>query len=102
MKKTFYVSVQGRSVLEDPGAAAYEWVIRATSEEADELRRWLSSSVEADEDEFMGYVFPWPDTPEEGRSAAYSERISQVYQEIYRLGTTDTRSQMANANLIHA
>ncbi|WP_185897391.1 hypothetical protein [Paenibacillus zeisoli] len=102
MKKTFYVSVQGRSVLEDPGAAAYEWVIEAAPEEADELRRKLSSSAEADEDEFMDFVFPWPDTPEDGRHARYSERINRVYQEIYRLGTSETRSQMENSNLIHA
>ncbi|WP_433945841.1 hypothetical protein [Paenibacillus sp. SN-8-1] len=102
MKKTFYVSVQGRSVLEDQGAAAYEWVIQATPEEAEELRRKLSASAEADEDGFMDFVFPWPDTPEDEIYAQYSERINRVYQEIYRLGTTDTRSQMANSKLIHA
>lgn len=102
MKKTFYVSVQGRSVLEDQEAAAYEWVIEATPEEAEELRRKLSSSAEADEDGFMDFVFPWPDTPEDGVHARYSERINRVFQEIYRLGTSDTRSQMEISNLIHA
>ncbi|GIP22461.1 hypothetical protein [Paenibacillus sp. J22TS3] len=101
MKKTFYVSVQGRSVLEDPKAASYEWVIEAEPEEAEELRRRLSSVQEAEEDSFMSYVYPWPDSPEGRVNAAYSDSLNRVYREIYRLGSPATRNQMEQGRLVH-
>lgn len=53
-KKRYYVSVQGRSVLDDPGAAAYEWAVEATSEEADTLKHLLGQLDEKEESTF------WP------------------------------------------
>lgn len=102
MKKLFYVSVQGRSVLEDPEAASYEWTVEASPEEAEELRRQLSSVQEAEEDGFMGYVYPWPDTPEADVNAKYSDHVSRLYEEIYRLGTSDTRKHMQMSQLINS
>ncbi|WP_257219567.1 hypothetical protein [Paenibacillus sp. LK1] len=49
---------------------------------------------EKEEEAFPGMVFPWPDTPEESVNRAYEAVLQQVYREIYRLGTPETRYQI--------
>ncbi|MCG7386493.1 hypothetical protein [Paenibacillus sp. ACRRY] len=93
-KTTYYVSVGGRSVLQDQHAAAYEWVIQATPQEVDHLMGLLNLMQEKEEEAFPGMVFPWPDTPEESVNRAYEAALQQVYQEIYRLGTPETRREI--------
>ncbi|MBP2000441.1 hypothetical protein J2Z69_001472 [Paenibacillus shirakamiensis] len=99
MKKTYYVSVQGRSVLEEEGAASYEWAIEATAEEAEQLKRQLNLIGETEEDGFIDFIYPWPDTPEEGVNARYSKRMKAVFQSIYDLGTLETKTQMDHSSL---
>lgn len=101
MLQTYYVSVVGRSVLPEQGAAPYEWVIQATSEEVDELRNMLFQVGDIAEHDFINYVFPWPDTPEENANAEYSTQMQQVYREIYHLGTEETRQGMERLNMLN-
>ncbi|MDU0329024.1 MULTISPECIES: hypothetical protein [Paenibacillus] len=93
-KRTYYVSVQGRSLLEDPGAAAYEWEIQATREEADHLSHMLEHLGEKEENGFMAFTYPWPDTPEDDVNRSYESYLNALYREIYRLGTAETRAHM--------
>jgi len=93
-KKRYYVSVQGRSILDDPGAAAYEWSVEASSEEADTLKHMLDQLREKEESTFLAYTFPWPDTPEDDVNLSYQSVVSDLFREIYRLGTPETRAQM--------
>ncbi|GGF89546.1 hypothetical protein [Paenibacillus aceti] len=90
-RKMFYVSVQGRSVLDDPEATSYEWVIRATPEEADSIRYKLQQLGEKEESTFLAYTFPWPDSPEDVVNHSYQSVLDGLYREIYRLGTEETR-----------
>ncbi|WP_342773941.1 hypothetical protein [Paenibacillus oralis] len=96
-KKRYYVSVQGRSVLDDPGAAAYEWSVEATSEEADTLKHILDQLGEKEESTFLAYTYPWPDTPEDDVNRSYQSVVSGLFREIYRLGTAETREQLERA-----
>ncbi|UPK42924.1 MULTISPECIES: hypothetical protein [Paenibacillus] len=91
---TYYVSVMGRSVIPDQHATSYEWVIQATPQEAEQLLGLLNLMQEKEEEAFPGMVFPWPDSPEESVNRAYEGVLQQVYQEIYRLGTPETRYQI--------
>lgn len=90
-RKMFYVSVQGRSVLDDPEATSYEWVIHATPEEADSIRYKLQQLGEKEESTFLAYTFPWPDSPEDVVNRSYQSALDDLYREIYRLGTEETR-----------
>lgn len=94
-KKTYYVSVQGRSLLEDAAATGFEWVIQATPSEADTISHMLEQLGEKEESTFIAYTYPWPDTPEEGVNSSYSSLMNDLYQEIYRLGTEETRHQLS-------
>lgn len=98
-KKTYYISVQGRSLLDDPEAAAYEWSIEATPEEADYLSHMLEQIREKEESTFLAYTYPWPDTPADEVNMSYQSNLDDLYREIYRLGTVETREQMMNSGL---
>ncbi|GIP49496.1 hypothetical protein IM700_016915 [Paenibacillus sp. DXFW5] len=93
-KRPFFVSVQGRSLLEDPGAAAYEWEVQATRQEADTLSHMLEQLGEKEESGFLAFTYPWPDTPEGEVNRSYDSLLNALYREIYRLGTAETRAQM--------
>lgn len=93
-KRPYYVSVQGRSLLEDPGAAAYEWEVEATRQEADTLSHMLEQLGEKEESGFLAFTYPWPDTPEGEVNRSYDSHLNALYREIYRLGTPETRAQM--------
>lgn len=99
-KSTYYVSVQSRSVLPDQGASPYEWEIEATPEEADQVRIELDMMQEKEEEAFPGYVFPWPDTPEQSANSLYQSSLDGIYRTIYRLGTPQTRRQMEELRLL--
>ncbi|WP_127589543.1 hypothetical protein [Paenibacillus lautus] len=98
-KSTYYVSVQSRSVLTEQGASAYEWEIEATPEEADQVRIELDMMQEKDE-EMTGYLFPWPDTPQQNSNALFQSSLDKVYRTIYQLGTPATRQQMEELRLL--
>ncbi len=99
-KSKYYVSVHGRSVLKEQGQSAYEWEIEATPEEADQVRIELDLMQEKEEEAFPGYMFPWPDTPEESTNAPFQNSLDRVYMSIYRLGTAETRHQMEQLRLL--
>lgn len=94
MGKRYYVSIPGRSVLEEQGATAYEWTIEASSEEAINLRYMLERIGEKEDSSFVAYMYPWPDTPEDVVNSGYQSQIDKVYREIYRLGTEETRREL--------
>ncbi|MOA58119.1 hypothetical protein D3C78_1824520 [compost metagenome] len=47
-----------------------------------------------EDSEFLAYTYPWPDTPEDGVNANYSSLMNDLYHEIYRLGSEETRQQV--------
>ncbi|MFD1178714.1 hypothetical protein ACFQ3W_20785 [Paenibacillus puldeungensis] len=96
-RKLYYVSVQGRSMLANREATAYEWTICATAEEADTLGRMLEQIQQHEEDSFLAFTYPWPDTPEQGVSQGYQRHLDNLYREIYRLGTEETKEQLARS-----
>ncbi|WP_068783149.1 hypothetical protein [Paenibacillus phocaensis] len=99
-KKPYYISVQGRSLLDNPGAAAYEWEVEATRQEADTLSQMLEQLGEKEESGFLAYTYPWPDTPEGDVNRSYESHLNALYREIYRLGTAETREQMERSGLV--
>lgn len=98
-KSTYYVSVQSRSVLTEQGGSAYEWVIEATPKEADQVRIELDMMQEKDE-EAMGYMFSWADTPQQSTNALFQSSLDKVYRTIYQLGIPATRQQMEELRLL--
>lgn len=52
------------------------------------------------EEEALGYMFPWPDTPQQSSNALFQSSLDNVYRTIYQLGTPATRQQMEELRLL--
>lgn len=91
---TYYVSVHGRSVLPVQGEAAYEWEIEATPAQAEELKGIMNTMQDKEEEDFLAYVFPWPDTSETSLNVPFQNTVDELYKRIYELGTEETKAQM--------
>ncbi|CAM3079611.1 hypothetical protein PASE110613_15705 [Paenibacillus sediminis] len=99
-KRLYFVSVIGRSILQNPESAEYEWEIEATDEQAEDLRYWLGQIQETEEDGFADYVFPWPNSPEHIVNGKLQDTVNQVYHLIYELGTLKTRRQIEELKIL--
>jgi hypothetical protein len=99
-KKTFYVSVQAGSVLEDPKVASYELEIRATEEELNKLQELFEEYASADEAELIHFhKHPYGTAPVERMNAMSDHYIEEIYKLLYRLGTPETKNHIASMGL---
>ncbi|MUT64491.1 hypothetical protein [Paenibacillus sp. NEAU-GSW1] len=100
-RKTFYVSVQAGQVLQDGDAAAYELVINATDEEADELKQLFNDLSSMDEAQMFHFV---PESMEINNDArindGYDSIIQQIYQFVYDHGTDETRRHIEGMEIL--
>jgi hypothetical protein len=101
-KKTYYVSVQAGTVMENQGDAAYELEIRATPEQIGQLKSLFEDMGDYDHDAFLKahrYTFPYNlDAENDG----YDYYLRDVYQLLYDLGTSETRRHIRDAGLFAA
>ncbi|MFD1957633.1 hypothetical protein ACFSL6_26535 [Paenibacillus thailandensis] len=99
-KKTYYVSVGAGQVLEDPHAAAYELVIRATEEEVSKLQELFGDLSSVEEAEAGHYGLSVFDSNEDRElNSGYDETIAQIYRLLYECGTEETKRHIASMNL---
>jgi len=99
-KQHFYVSVHGRSVLAEQGAAPYELVMYCTVGQAREVQQMMEDMQEHAEDSFLAYTFPWPDTPEDHVNSQYTESLNKLYRKIYEYGTAETRQHLTENKML--
>lgn len=99
-KKTYYVSVQAKTILEQQGDAAYELEIEATPEEVHRLHELFESESEAD---FANYVrMHHPEILEEElvSHAWVDQYLTEVYRLIYQCGTPETKAFVQSINVL--
>jgi hypothetical protein len=99
-KKTYYVSVQAGTVLENEGDAAFEFEISATPEEVDKLAEMFESAMEADHDAFWRahtLAIPYHHDDE---NDTYDDSLKMIYQTIYELGTPETKRHIESMNVL--
>lgn len=99
-RKTYYVSVQAGSVLEDPEAAAFELEISANEEELNRLQELFEELSSEDEAEMAHFTsHPYGTTPVERINSAYDGFIEGIYKLLYELGTPETKRHIASMGL---
>jgi hypothetical protein len=101
-KKTYYVSVQARTVMENQGDAAYELEIHATPENIEKLTSLFEEMGDYDHDAFLKahrYTFPYNIDPE---NDGYDYYLREVYQFLYDLGTPESRRHIEEAGMFAA
>ena len=99
-KKTYYVSVQAGTVLEDKEAAAFEFEIRATEKELNKLRLAFEEVDDAATDTFFRSGVPGVPYHYDKENDVYDDALVRVYRMIYDLGTPETKKHIENMGVL--
>ncbi|MCI3923344.1 hypothetical protein MO973_24260 [Paenibacillus sp. TRM 82003] len=99
-KKTYYVSVQSKLVLENQGDSAYELEIEATPEQVHQLHELFESENESD---FANYIrMHSPEILEEEliTHAFVDQYLTEAYRLIHQFGTPKTKAFVESINVL--
>lgn len=99
-KKTYYVSVQAGTMLEDKGAAAFEFEIRATEKELDKLRLVFEEMEDAASDTFFRSGIPGVPYHHDQENDVYDDAMVRVYRMIHELGTPETKKHIEEMGIL--
>ncbi|MCJ8012347.1 hypothetical protein MUG84_11455 [Paenibacillus sp. KQZ6P-2] len=99
-KKKYYVSVQSRTIMERQDEAAYELVIEATPEEANQLRDIFSSMYHFDMETYFRMHYPGIPEHYDYDNDMYARDVKDIYQLLYKLGTGETREHIETMNVL--
>jgi rubrerythrin len=99
-RKTYYVAVGSGQVLEDRGAAPFEFEIRANEEELNKLQELFEETSSAEEASVFHFVRPITTRGEEDFNAVYEAQMKDIYRLLYQLGTDETRRHILSMNVL--
>ena len=100
-KKTYYVSVQAQTVLEEQGAAAYEFEIEATEDEVTKLVELFEDQMENEHDTHERAMIPAMPYHYDKENDLYDANLKEIYRAIYEMGTPETRKHIENMGMPH-
>ena len=98
-KKTYYVSVQANTILENEGAAAYEFKIHATPEEMNFLQDMMNEKMEFDDATFTRAHLPGMPYHQDVENDDYDDSLKQIYKKIYEYGDEAAKKTIASMDL---
>lgn len=101
-KKTYYVSVQSAAILEEQGAAAYEFEIEATDRDLRELEELFEQMDGDDKRSFWRAHTPFVQYHTDPPNDAYDENLCQVYQKLYDVGTQETKKHIESMGILQS
>lgn len=99
-KKTYYVSVQAGSVLENEGDASYEFEIVASEQEVEDLMERFGMLSDADNSSAFRAHLPGVPYHQDSEHDGYDYTLTQIYRRLYDLGTEETKDTIANMRSI--
>ncbi|HUC91686.1 MAG TPA: hypothetical protein VMS09_06580 [Paenibacillus sp.] len=95
-KKKYYISVQGQTIMEQQGDAAYELEIEANSEEIEKLRKLFVMLKESDHNCFFRAQYLAIPYHHDNSNDRYDYYLKEIYNYIYELGTDETKQHLAS------
>ncbi|MDF2962698.1 MAG: hypothetical protein K0S39_4433 [Paenibacillus sp.] len=100
-KKTYYVAVGPGDILEPAHMHEnFEFEIRATDEERDQLQELFEESQEAHDDTIARAVIPFREYHNDKENDAADYYLTQIYRKLHELGTPETRSHIESMNIL--
>ncbi|SEM65892.1 hypothetical protein [Paenibacillus sp. OV219] len=99
-RKPYYVSVQAGSILEDPGATAYELAITANEEELNRLQELMEEYATNDERQVFHFAStPFSSASDRQINAGIDGLLVDIYRLLSELGTSETKEHIATMGL---
>lgn len=99
-KRKYYVAVESGQILEDQGAASYELEIEATDQEFEQLKKILSKKNVENIGLFIDPHIPTEWDEVESDVQSYNDYLIQAYEQLYKLGTAETRKHIEENQII--
>jgi hypothetical protein len=95
-KKKYYVHLLTREVLDAPDPGTFSFEIEATDLEVAELRNLLAELSEQDQDTFFDAFLPFQQEEAMAHNQEFEHLLNTIYQQLYHLGTDQTKNEIAN------
>ncbi|GIQ67360.1 hypothetical protein DUZ99_02475 [Xylanibacillus composti] len=99
-KRTYYVSVQAATILENQGDAAYEFEIEATPKEAAQLGELMEVQKDYDFESFFRAPIPGIPYHYDGPNDGYDTSMRQVFAKLHELGTAETKQHIEQMGIL--
>jgi|HigsolmetaAR203D_1030402.scaffolds.fasta_scaffold02297_9 hypothetical protein len=99
-RKTYYVSVQAGTVLEDRESAAFEFEIQATEKEVEQLMELFEAREDAEASTFLRGTTPGLPYHQDPENDSYDDALYEVYRMIHRLGTPETKEHIEKMGIL--
>jgi len=100
-KRTYYVSVQSETVMEQQGDAAYEFEIQATEREVGQLQEMFESLEDTDDIASVRAHIPYVQYHNDEVNDSYDEQLKAIYRKIHELGTPETKAHIESMGILH-
>lgn len=100
-KKTYYVSVQSESIMENQGDSGYEFEIKASEREVGKLQELFEELDDWDNATAVRAHIPYVQYHDDPENDAYDKYLQAIYQKIHELGTPDTRQHIESMGILN-
>ncbi len=98
-RKTYYVAVGAKQILEDAHSASFEFAIPANEDELTELQDLFEEIQDSDEDNAFHFSGS-PSVSDVPENATYNLLLKDIYRLLHKLGTNETRSHIESMNIL--
>ncbi|TDF95900.1 hypothetical protein [Paenibacillus piri] len=100
-KKTFYIAVGSGEILEPADMLGnFEFEIRATDEECDQLQELFEESQEANDDTIARAMIMAREYHLDKENDAADYYLTQIYRKLHELGTPETRKHIEKMDVL--
>lgn len=99
-KKTYYVSVQAETIMENQGDSAYEFEIKATDREIGLLQEMFEMKEDTDNLSAIRAHIPYVQYHDDPENDSYDEWLQAIYRKLYELGTPETKQHIESMGIL--
>lgn len=99
-KKTYYVSMQGNTIMENQGDSSYEFEIEATEEDIRQIQELFDEKLDAEDSSFFRAITPAIPHHIDDESGEMDYWLLQAYRKLHELGTPETRAHIESMNIL--
>ena len=99
-KNKYYVKVGSGEILSDPTLSEWEYEIKATDDEINQLKVLFDRVDLASDHSFWRSLTPAVPYHLDEENDQYDESLSEVYQTLYRLGDENVKNHIESMDIL--
>lgn len=99
-KQSYYVNVASGEIHPDKSVSPYNFEIKATEEEVDQLYELLEMADTSAYKSFFRANIPYVQYHQDVENDQYDDSLSSIYQKIHDLGNEETKSHIESMGIL--